>query len=203
MRRISCLKVLAQELAGDELVLTDMLNVSTEWHSLGHRDGNLYNLQMGIPFSVGLGLALALPDRRVVACQGDGSLLENLGILAEISWNKPRRLLCIVFDNGCYEAVGGHPTPTSVSDLAGIARECGFPGLVTSARNEDEVAAGIREALADDRASLVVCKIEPGRADVEPLALYAEVESTCRFVRYVEATEQIRIANPNQSAVRP
>ena len=75
-----------------------------------------------------LGLALALPHRKVVAFDGDGSLLLNLGSLATMANQHPRNLIHIVFDNECYESSRGAPTATAgQADLAAIARGCGFP----------------------------------------------------------------------------
>lgn len=200
MKRYDCLKILSDEMSGDELVLVDMGNVSTELHAVNHRDGNLYHLQMGIPFGVGLGLALALPDRRVIACQGDGSLLENLGVLVELAQMRPENLLCIVWDNECYEAVGGHPTGSAIASLAGIGREAGVP-RATETTTPEEFAAAVREALAGDELSLIVAKIEPGIAEgVRPMTLYAHVEGTIRFVQYVERTSGVTIARPDQWA---
>lgn len=203
MKRYDCLKIIADQMKGDELFLLDLLNVSAEWYALNDHEGNLYNMQMGIPIAVGMGLAMALPKRQVIACQGDGSLLLNLGILVELGQNRPRNLICIIFDNECYEAVGGHPTPTRIANLAGLAREAGLSqALTVSTLVEFEMA--FRKALHVDELGFIVCKIEPGTEkgkEVKSFALYGEFESTCRFVRYIERTEGITIARPNRSLI--
>jgi sulfopyruvate decarboxylase subunit beta len=84
--------------------------------------------------SVGLGLALAQPKRRVIVCNGDGSMLMNLGSLVTITTAAPDNLAVIVFDNGVYEVTGSQPTPAAPSvradaspvDWGVMAQSCGF-----------------------------------------------------------------------------
>ena len=92
---------------------------------------------MGQAPSLALGLALAQPARRVLACNGDGSTLMNLGALTTISAAAPNNLVLIVFDNGVYEVTGAQPTPGSAFgrpdrrgvDFARIARACRWPSV--------------------------------------------------------------------------
>lgn len=77
--------------------------------------------------SIGMGLALAQPDRRVIVCNGDGSMLMNLGSLVSIAGANVANLVVILFDNGVYEVTGAQPTPGSNGvDFATIARGAGF-----------------------------------------------------------------------------
>jgi thiamine pyrophosphate-dependent acetolactate synthase large subunit-like protein len=77
--------------------------------------------------SMGLGIALAQPKRRVIVCNGDGSMLMNLGSLVSIVGAKATNLTVIVFDNGIYEVTGAQPVPASNAvDFATIARGAGF-----------------------------------------------------------------------------
>jgi phosphonopyruvate decarboxylase len=85
---------------------------------------------MGHATSLGLGLALSQPNRRVIVCNGDGSMLMNLGSLVTISGARPQNLMVIVFDNGAYEVTGAQPTPApNVVDYAAIARGAGFTSV--------------------------------------------------------------------------
>jgi len=100
-------------------------------------------LEHGQATSLGLGFALAQPERKVVVCNGDGSMLMNLGSLVTITAQGPANLTVIVFDNGVYEVTGVQPTLGAASlrrdgvaiDFADVARACGFSprgGLRTS-----------------------------------------------------------------------
>lgn len=78
--------------------------------------------------SFGLGIALAQPHRRVIVCNGDGSMLMNLGSLVTIAAQAPPNLVVIVLDNGVYEVTGAQPVPGRV-DFVGIARASGFRSM--------------------------------------------------------------------------
>ncbi|HTR78602.1 MAG TPA: thiamine pyrophosphate-dependent enzyme [Gemmatimonadaceae bacterium] len=119
----------------DDVVLTTM-TPARDWMALGTHplDLVLVPSAMGHATSMGLGLALAQPDRRIIVCNGDGSLLMNLGSLVSITAAGPRNLVVLVFVNGTYEATGAQPTPGSAEgrvagdavDFAAMARACGF-----------------------------------------------------------------------------
>ena len=123
MERIRCLESIYDELAGCAVV-TIMGAVAVELYSLGHRP-NFFYLEhaMGLASSMGLGIALSQPRRKVVVLDGDGSVLMNLGGLTTLARYAPGNLTHIVFDNQSLLSVGGFPTATATgSDLAGIAR---------------------------------------------------------------------------------
>jgi sulfopyruvate decarboxylase subunit beta len=122
---------------GDEIVVTTM-GVSREWMRLGAGplDFTYVPSAMGHASSLGLGLALARPDRRVIVCNGDGSMLMNLGSLVSITAAAPRNLALLVYDNGVYEVTGAQLTPASPSaragrtvDFAALARAAGFDAV--------------------------------------------------------------------------
>ena len=82
---------------------------------------------MGKASSVGLGLALAQPSKRVIVLEGDGGLLMNLGTLVTIAGQEPENLVFFAFDDGVYNTTGGQPVPGGGKpNLAGIARESGI-----------------------------------------------------------------------------
>src|SRR5213593_458310 len=128
MLREDALKAIYPELE-QRIVVTIMGAVAAELYSLGHRH-NFFYLQhaMGLASSMGLGLALSRPDKRVVVFDGDGSLLMNLGTLSTLAWYAPKNMIHVVFDNQSLLSVGGFPTATSAGcDLADIAQKSGIP----------------------------------------------------------------------------
>src|SRR5215475_12611834 len=109
---------------------------------------------------MGLGLALARPDKRVVVFDGDGSLLMNLGTLSTLAWYAPKNLIHIVFDNQSLLSVGGFPTATSAgTDLAGVAQKSGYLHASTVGTIEEFTKAWhtSRERL---ELSMIVAKVE-------------------------------------------
>ena len=113
----------------DELVVASLGSVKYELHAAKDRPENFYLWNaMGMAASIGLGLATARPDRRVVIVDGDGALLMNLNSLASEGWRAPRNLVHVVFDNHAHHLTGKQPTATSDrADLARIAEGAGFP----------------------------------------------------------------------------
>ena len=114
LKRISLVDSLTvlHAVRSEEVVITTMA-AAREWQKLGKHplDFVLVPSSMGQATSLGLGIALARPDRKVVVANGDGSMLMNLGSLVTMTAQAPPNLTVIVFDNGVYEVTGGQPTP--------------------------------------------------------------------------------------------
>jgi thiamine pyrophosphate-dependent acetolactate synthase large subunit-like protein len=126
-RRAAMATLLADR--GDDLLVVPGLG-STTWDlaALGESDKDFYMWgAMGGAAMIGLGLALAQPERRVAVITGDGEMLMGLGSLATIGIQQPPNLAVIVFDNGVYGETGMQPSHTqSGADLVGVAKACGF-----------------------------------------------------------------------------
>ena len=104
---------------------------------------------MGGAASIGLGIALAQPDRRVLVLTGDGEMLMGMGSLATIALQKPENLAVVVIDNECYGETGMQQTHTAFGvDLPGVAAAVGLPvtGMVRDQAELDTVLPVIREA---------------------------------------------------------
>ena len=160
MKRIDCLAAIYDDLR-DCAVVTIMGAVAAELYSLGHR-ANFFYLEhaMGLASSMGLGVALAQPQRKVVVIDGDGSVLMNLGGLTTLARYAPPNLAHIVFDNESLLSVGGFPTATSTgSDLAAIARGAGV-GNTRSVENLEDFVEAARAAIAAPALACVVAKVE-------------------------------------------
>src|SRR5688500_12206011 len=127
MDAMAALRVVAAH-RGDAVVLTTMMS-SRGWAAVSTRPELDLPLggAMGKLSSVGLGLALARPDRRVIVLDGDGSLLMNLGALVTIGGMQPKNLLHAVCQNGVYEVTGGQPVPgVERLDFGRIALGAGY-----------------------------------------------------------------------------
>jgi sulfopyruvate decarboxylase subunit beta len=160
MFRLDALQAIYFELE-DRIVVTIMGAVAAELYSLGHR-ANFFYLEhaMGLASSMGLGIALSMPEHQVIVLDGDGSLLMNLGTLTTMARYKPGNLLHIVFDNESLLSVGGFPTATSSgTDLAGIARASGVPH-VKEADTIQSFQESVSEALKSKTLTTIVSKVE-------------------------------------------
>ena len=195
MRRSECLQALAPMLT-DQLVVTNVARTGFETHMAMPREGNLYTMGMGLVTPVVLGLALSLPRRGVIALDGDGSILLNLGALSTVGNYAPPNLIAIIFDNESYASTGGLPTATAgKTKLDQIAKGAGINNAVEISRIEDfkEVAA---KALAGQGPWVLVCKVVAEKPPVEPKLMDGR-ENKYRFVRYIEETEGTVILKPS------
>ena len=197
MKRYDCLRAIAPHF-GEELVVTNLGAVRHEWQALRPHHGNYHLQNLGLTSSMALGLALALPRRQVVAFDGDGSLLLNLGSLATIANRHPKNLIHIVFDNECYESSRGAPTATAgQADLAAVARGCGFANVIT-VKTLVEFEQGFLRALKSKDLYFILAKVEAGVGDVPAAALDSQ-ENKYLFVRYIEKSENVKILSSTLS----
>lgn len=192
MKRYECLRAIAP-LVHDALVVTTAGAAAPEWHAVRPSDANLQVKTLGLCSSIGLGLAIALPRRKVFVFDGDGALWMNLGSLATIGLHQPKNLIHICWDNRQYESSGGEPTVSTAEriDFAGVARAAGIQSSYRATTVED-LKAAVSAAVAQDGPHFIWACIEAGRAEVPPLR-YDELENKYRFIRYVEDTEGITV----------
>jgi sulfopyruvate decarboxylase subunit beta len=192
MKRFECLQAIAP-LVKDELFVTTAGGATAEWNAVRQSDGNIQVKTLGLCSSIGLGLALSLPKRRVFVFDGDGALWMNLGSLATIGLHQPKNLIHICWDNRQYESSGGEPTASTAGniDFAAVARGAGIKSS-REASAVDELKEAVRHALSNDGPHFIWARIEAGRAEAPPLR-YDELENKYRFIRYIEETEGINI----------
>jgi len=192
MKRFEALQAIAP-LFDNELFVTTAGGATAEWNAVRPSDGNIQVKTLGLCSSIGLGLALALPGRKIFVFDGDGALWMNLGSLATIGLHQPKNLIHICWDNRQYESSGGEPTASTAGnlDFAGIARNAGIKSA-RAAATVDELKDAVKHALAHEGPHFIWARIEPGRAEAPPLR-YDELENKYRFIRYVEDTEGINI----------
>ncbi len=192
MKRFDCLKTLASMTAENELVVTNLGNTAHEWQTVRPSRANLYAMNLGQCTPVALGLALALPHRRVIALDGDGNLLLNLASLADMAYHKPKNLRIVVFDNQAYESPGGMPTATAHGvDLAEVAKGCGVKKSSSASTLEDFTEK--IQSFGENELCLVVAKIETGTI---PRSHYSSIDfkfNKYLFASYIEETEKIPV----------
>jgi len=160
----------------DDCIITSM-GAAREWMALGAGplDLPLVPSSMGTAPSIGLGLALAQPWRRVIVVNGDGAMLMNLGALVSITAAAPANLTLILEDNGVYEVTGAQPTAGSPGgradgsrvDFLAMARACGFRS-VFHFNDAVEWARNLEHVLAADGPNFVLLDVSPVPGAVGP-----------------------------------
>ncbi|MCP3374178.1 thiamine pyrophosphate-dependent enzyme [Bradyrhizobium cajani] len=161
MNRFDVTSRLIAKLKHEEAVIGGIGNTNFDLWAAGHRPQNFYMLgSMGLAFPIALGVALAQPDRRVFALEGDGSLLMQLGALSTIATLKPQNLIMIVMDNGIYQITGAQPTPAaSVADIVAIATGSGLANSAWAA-DEEDFERLVDEAMSVAEPSLIAVRID-------------------------------------------
>jgi thiamine pyrophosphate-dependent acetolactate synthase large subunit-like protein len=200
VKRFDCMTALAARLT-DELVILSLGGSVDEWYNAAPhmRGASLFQQQLGCVTPQAFGLAAGLPHRRVIALDTDGGILFNLGILATLGNERPNNLLVVIWDNQCYQSIGGPPTHTASGrvDLAAIARAAGVEQAFT-VTTVDEFDAHCAAGLASDRPTIIVAKVS---GTVQPGIKRKHSdgrEDKYIFVRHVEATENIVIMGPSE-----
>ena len=169
MIRSDVLKTLIP-LISDELVVTNIGLPSQEMHLLDDQPTNFYMLgTMGLASSIGLGLAMAQP-KKVIAIDGDGSVLMHLGPLPTIANNQVPNFILLIIDNGSYGSTGDQTTYAGMrTTLADVARACGCDHVVECAA--EDTAAAVKDALAAEQTTVIVSKCESGNIKVPVIEL--------------------------------
>ena len=191
MIRYECLELLAAHRT-DQLVVTSQSGQRIEWSHLSQHEGNLLLGMMGCAVGVGMGLALALPHRKVIVLDSDGSLLLSLFNLPTLGNLQPKNLVVYVFDNGVYSGSRiSYPTATSGNtDMEAIAKGAGIRNAVTIRKIEDFKNEGLT-ALDRNELGFFVCKVEESLLHREiPRPTTDLAENKYTFVRYLERTEK-------------
>ena len=116
---------------------------------------------MGKGSSLGLGIALAQPDRKVIVLDGDGSLLMNLGGLATVAGKSPSNFYHFVVENGIYAGTGGQPIPNRGNiGFAGMAQAAGYSQSHDFADLED-LALHLRDLMSAEGPVFASLRVKP------------------------------------------
>jgi len=161
MNRFELTKRLVGQLTREEAVIGGIGNANFDLWASGQRAQNFYMLgSMGLAIPIALGVAIAQPHRHVVALEGDGSLLMQLGCLATVAERAPRNLTIVVWDNGIYQITGSQPTPgAATADIVAIARGAGIASSAW-AHDESDFDRLVASALKDGGPTIIAVRID-------------------------------------------
>ena len=158
----------------DQLVVCNIGLPSQELHMLDDQPSNFYMLgTMGLASSIGLGLAIAQKEK-VIAIDGDGSVLTNLGTLPTIANNVADNFILLIIDNGSYGSTGDQPTYAGKrTSLARVAEASGCDNVIEC--EAEDTADAVRAAIAGDKMTIIVAKCESGNIPVPVIEMDAPV----------------------------
>jgi len=161
-----------------------------DWNQARPSDGNFHLKTLGSGSSAGLGLALALPDRKVAVLDGGGAVIMNVNGLITVGRVRPKNLIHIVFDNKIYESSGCLPTASAYNlNIANFGRAAGIPS-VREVSALDEFKAAVKNAFETDGPHFIVAVVEPSGEDANTsYSKLNEVEGKFKFIRHLEKIE--------------
>ena len=135
MIRKEAMKIILEGI-GEEPIISANGFISRDLFELKEKKSNFYMIgSMGLASSIGLGVALKNPKKRIFVFDGDGNILMNLGSLTTIGSLQPKNLIHIIFDNGSHESTGGQPTISSKIEISNIAKNCNYEIFTTNKKS--------------------------------------------------------------------
>lgn len=186
MNRLTAIKTVVDKLEGEELLIHANGDISRESLCCSDRLENFYLLgSMGLPAAVALGLALQLPDRKIIVMDGDGNILMGFGNLAQIGASQPANLLHVVFDNQVYGTTGNQPTISGELKLDRIAKAAGYKNCY-SIEKQDELEIIFPTLLEKLGPHFLQIKVSAEPGEKCPRIPYPAPEIKDRFMRSVK-----------------
>ena len=159
MKRLDAIKAFVR-VRTDEICICGVGVNGRELYSVGHHPLNLYNVNMPYPFPLSFGIALAIPQRRTILLDGDGSLLSGCSTLSVIGNVRPKNLLIVVWDNESFVTPYGLPTPTAgFTNLETVVKGMGIPKAET-VRSLDEFEGALKEMLGAWETAVLIAKVD-------------------------------------------
>ncbi len=182
-QRADMLRAVQTSVADTDIIIATTGYTGRELYALDDRPSQLYMVgSMGCAVSLGLGLALACPDRRVIVLDGDGALLMRLGVLAMLGHERPPNLVHILLDNSIHESTGGQTTLSATVDFCALAAACGYPSVVTAAGADD---LGVQLSTASGQLTFIYAPTLPGVPDGLPRPTMAPAEVADRLRTHI------------------
>ena len=171
MIRKDAVKIILKHIKNEPIISANGF-MSRDVFELNEKESNFYMIgSMGLASSIGLGIALKNPKKRIYVFDGDGNILMNLGSLVTIGSLGPKNLIHFVFDNNSHESTGGQPTNSGKIDLKKIASATKLKTFKISTKNQlEKIISKIKN---ESGPILVIVKIEKGgaksiRVDIKP-----------------------------------
>lgn len=186
--RFEALEAISSFAADDTVFLATTGFTGRELYEVADKPNNFYMVgSMGCVSSLGLGLALARTDLKIVVIDGDGSLLMRMGGSAVLAAYRPTNVVHVLLDNNAHDSTGGQKTVSDQIDFPAFAASVGYD-CIAEARDLDQLRSSIAEGLHDGMLNFVYMQIAPGaKKDLgRPKVKPPEVRQ--RFMSFVAST---------------
>jgi len=166
MKRYEALETIINSLTGDEFIISCTGMISRELYSIKDSPHHFYTLgSMGLPSSIGLGVAITQTEEKIIVIEGDGGTLMGMGTIATIGNLSPKNFIQIVLDNEVHESTGEQKTVSNTIKLELVAEAAGYK-IAKKVTSPEELKSVIKKCLNIDGPSFIIVKVERGRKDV-------------------------------------
>ena len=177
MIRKTAITIALEQIESDDQIISANGFISRDLFSISDTRPTFYMIgSMGLASSIGLGIALKDPEKRVFVFDGDGNILMNLGSLTTIGSLKPKNLIHVIFDNSVHESTGSQPTNTNFVSVGKIAKACNYNHAFTvkTKNNFEKILCKIKKLKGP---IMIVVKIQQsdtersGRINISPVGI--------------------------------
>lgn len=192
MNREEAISAVLDVLGKDAIYLATTGRATRELHEqmeikgMGHEREFLNVGAMGHLSSIGLGLALGRPDKKVVVFDGDAAAVMHMGSLATNCRYKASNLIHIVLNNGVNESVGGQLSAGQIINLTGVAKACGYNTLPTAISTKEDLQRALKSLSDGETPSFIDVFVRQGiRKDMPKLSIKHQ-EAKEAFMKYLK-----------------
>lgn len=188
MKRHEAIKIICEYVGEKDLIVSSTGNLSRELFIIRDNPQIFYMMgSMGLSSSIGLGLAICFPERKIIVIEGDGSIIMNMGSMATIGHYAPNNLIHIILDNESYESTGGQPSVSKTANLDKVAEAVGYK-IVKKITSKQNLKSVIKDIIKHNIGPVfILIKVEKGRIyERTPRVPYRTEEITQYFKRFVK-----------------
>ena len=183
--RTTMLKTVQSNSSGNDVILGTTGYTGRELYALQHQDNQFYMVgSMGCVSSLALGIAIARPNIRVIALDGDGAILMRMGAMATNGYQRPANMVHIVLDNSCHESTGGQYTVSPSVDLCAVAASCGYEHIWDI--NQPEELEAILTKPRNAGLTFIRARILPGTPKDLPRPTQTTPELAVKFAAFLQ-----------------
>ena len=185
MKGFEVISVLKYLIGENDIIVSSNGNISREAYHLLERPQFYLRGSMGLPVSVGFGLALSNPNKRVIVITGDGNFLMGLGSITTTAFYRPKNLKILILDNSMYFTTGGQETVSSVIDYAKFLESLKIDYACSKKTTLDQTKEDLTTFLTSETFSVLHLQIEEGKMDLENIPWHPE-EITEKFKERIQ-----------------
>ena len=182
MIRKEAISVAIEEI-GNKPIIAANGYISRDLFNVCDKESNFYMIgSMGLASSIGLGVAIKNPKKRIFVFDGDGNILMNLGSLVTIGSLKPKNLVHIIFDNASHESTGGQPTNSPKVKIKKIAQNTNY--TVHETNNEKNFRNILQNIQKKPGPIMIIVKIKTKKISSERI-IHKPLKIKSRFMNSI------------------